>query len=152
MNRFLKSEPTLQGVIAPLNTRLVKNSNKSLELRIHSTNKSIDTSIPTSFSFEGVDIILAFGDLSFIADRVIYYLKLAKFYSSNDKEKKMIDLQIKHLTSGYVDEFKNAMIEWVLNKNPYIEIQIGFHERYLDPCAIRSEYQAFCTITNKEKI
>ena len=152
MNRFLKSEPTLQDVIAPLNTWLVKNSNGSLELRTHSSSKSIDTSMPTSFSFEGVDIILAFGDLSFIADRVIYYLKLAKFYSSNDKDKKMIDLQIKHLTSGYVDEFKNAMIEWVLNKNPYIEIQIGFHERYLDPCAIRSEYQAFCTITNKEKI
>ena len=88
VNRFLKSEPTLQGVIAPLNTRLVKNSNESLELRIHSSNKSIDTSIPTSFSYEGIDIILAFGDLSFIANRVIYYLKLAKFYSSNDREKK----------------------------------------------------------------
>ena len=43
------------------------------------------------------------------------------------------------------------MTEWVLNKNPNIEIQIGFHERYLDPCAIRAEYQAFCTIKNKEK-
>ena len=70
MNRFLKSEPTLQDVIAPLNTRLVKSSNGSLELRIHSSNKSIDTSIPTSFSYEGVDVILAFGDLSFIANRV----------------------------------------------------------------------------------
>ena len=93
VNRFLKSEPTLQDVIAPLNTRLVKNSNESLELRIHSSSKSKDTSIPTSFSYEGIDIILAFGDLSYIANRVIYYLKLAKFYVENDREKKLLSFK-----------------------------------------------------------
>ena len=150
VNRFLKCEPTIQDIIAPLNTRLVKSTDGTLELRINSSNMILGSLIPTSYQFEGTDITLIFGDLNFIAERVVYYLKLAKFYASNKREKRMIEFQIKHFTSGCVGEFKSAMTEWVLNKNPIIETQIGFHERYLDPSAIRAEYQSFWTISDKE--
>ena len=80
-----------------------------------------------------------------------YYLKYARFYAANDRQKKVLDKNIEHFTSGELLPFREAMTEWIFDKDPVIETEIGFQELYVDPCGVRGEFEGLCAIVDKDE-
>jgi dipeptidyl-peptidase III len=91
------------------------------------------------------------GDLEFIMEGIIKNLKYAKFYASNNQEKKMLECYIEHFTTGREHYFRDALVAWVKNKNPSIEFEIGFQETYLDPLGVRAEFEGLLAIVDKKE-
>ena len=104
-----------------------------------------------TYEFEGRSIKITSRDFDFILDEIVYNLKHAKFYAANDRQKKVIDKYIEHFTTGELLPFRQAMTEWIFDKDPVIETEIGFQELYLDPCGVRGEFEGLWAIVDKDE-
>lgn len=69
---------------------------------------------------------------------VVHHLNEARKYVSNDTQAKMLDHYIAHFTSGSVNEHKASQKEWVRDRGPVVESNIGFIESYRDPSGVRA--------------
>ncbi len=83
--------------------------------------------------------------------RVVGAFRNALPYVANDNQREMVLDYIRHFESGDIDDHKNAMRHWVLDKGPVIETNIGFIESYRDPAGVRGEWEGLVAIVNKEQ-
>lgn len=153
IDKFMNNEKSFKNVVTPLNTRLFKHEDGTFELKIHSTNRKHDgdTSYLKEYEYEGKKIKVSAGHLDFIFEEIVHNLKLAQHYASNDRQKKILDLYIKHFVTGKESYFKECLIEWIQDKNPAIESHLGFHETYLDPLGVRAEFEGLLAIVDKNE-
>ena len=63
----------------------------------------------------------------------------------------MIDQYLEHFKTGDVKKHVESQKFWIQDKGPIIETNIGFIESYLDPLKVRSEFQGFVAVVNKEE-
>ena len=129
--------------IDPLNTRLLKVKGDKYVVLIG----SIDTKTE-----QWTDKITAYyGEFSSFLSRINKHLEEAKKYCYNETEKKMLDLYIESFKTGSIEKHKDSQRQWVRDKNPLIETNIGWIETYIDPMGVRGYYEGFVALTDKEK-
>ena len=61
----------------------------------------------------------------------------------------MLDLYIEHFMHGDVEKHKEAQKVWLQNKNPTVEMNIGFTETYEDPSGQRGTFGGWCALVDK---
>lgn len=101
--------------------------------------------------FENQYFIICYKDHKNILHNVVEYIELAQQCCANDIQTKMLECYVKHFKYGNIKDHKQSQIYWVKDKMPNVEVNIGFIENYRDPSGIRSEFEAFVSIVNKEK-
>lgn len=75
----------------------------------------------------------------------------AKEHAANDTQRYMLTEYAKSFCTGSLEAFKQIQCHWVHDKQPAIETNIGFIERYADPHGIRAEWGGLVAIVNKER-
>lgn len=97
------------------------------------------------------NIIAYYGEFCSFLKRVNHYLEEAQKVCGNETEKKMLQYYIDSFQTGSIDKHKDSQREWVKNKQPVIEMNIGWIERYIDPIGVRASYGGWVALTDKEK-
>lgn len=83
--------------------------------------------------------------------RIVQNLQDALPFAANPIQYNMIQAYIEHFETGDLDEHKDSQRLWVKDKPVVVETNIGFIENYRDPAGIRSEFEGFVAIVDKEK-
>jgi len=63
----------------------------------------------------------------------------------------MLDHYIQHFTSGDMEVHKDSQRQWVKDKGPVVEVNIGWVETYIDPENIRAYFEGLVAMVNKEE-
>lgn len=127
------------------NTRLFKNQEGDFVLKI----ASISTGT-TTHEYKGKKIHITKGDFSAQLVHVRDHLQKAIEHAANDNQKKMLEAYVKHFYTGEIDDHKESQRHWIKDINPVVESNIGFIENYRDPHGVRSEFEGFVAVVNKE--
>ena len=102
------------------------------------------------YEFEGRKIKIVNGDYHCFMARIVENLTRALPYAANATQEAMLLRYIKHFLTGDIDEHKHSQREWIKDKGPVVETNIGFIETYADPLNIRAEFEGFVSIVDKE--
>ena len=132
-----------QKNIDPLNTRLLKVKDNKFVVLIGSAEEKEEQWTE--------QITAQYGEFSSLLKRVNQNLTEAMKYCYNDIEKKMFELYIESFNTGSIEKHKDSQRQWVKNKHPLIETNIGWIETYIDPLGVRGYYEGFVALTDKEK-
>ncbi|CAD5214016.1 unnamed protein product [Bursaphelenchus xylophilus] len=130
------------------NTRLEKKENDG-ETTYFVRVAAVNNAVLSSHEFEGRKIIFQAGDYSQILARVIPSLEKAREYA-NDNQKEMLAKYVEHFKTGSLAAHKDGSRFWIKDVNPAVESYIGFIENYSDPDGVRSEYEGFVAVVDKE--
>ena len=144
IKQFLKSK---NWTDVHVNTRLWKVGDEFF-IKVAS-DKDQYLSIAGVYAYEGKVIHITNGDYSAFMRRVVNSLSRALPYCANENQEQMVLRYIKHFLSGDINEHKNSQKEWVKDKGPVVETNIGFIETYADPLNIRAEFEGFVSIVDK---
>ena len=151
---FLKDEGLL-----PENTRLRKTESGDFECLIASAETSpsdTDRDIKQSSwkltgPLDGKKLTLVFGDyqreMKVIADN----LGEARKNALNSHEEAMQAAYVKSFRTGSNNDFLESQRQWIRDKGPQVESNIGFIETYRDPHGVRGEWEGFAAMVNKER-
>lgn len=63
----------------------------------------------------------------------------------------MIEDYLEHFRTGCMTKHIDSQKQWIQDKGPIIETNIGFIESYLDPLKIRAEFEGFVAVVNQEE-
>jgi dipeptidyl-peptidase-3 len=63
----------------------------------------------------------------------------------------MIELYAQHLQSGDINTHKDSQREWVKDKGPVVESNLGWIESYIDPENTRAYWEGWVAIVDKEQ-
>lgn len=102
------------------------------------------------YEYKGKVIKIINGDYSIFMSRVVSNLTRALPYCANEIQEQMLLKYIKHFLNGDINEHKNSQKEWIKDKGPVVETNIGFIETYADPLNIRAEFEGFVSIVDKK--
>ena len=102
------------------------------------------------YEFEGRKVKIVNGDYHCFMSRIVENLTRALPYAANATQEAMLVRYIKHFLTGDIDEHKHSQREWIKDKGPVVETNIGFIETYADPLNIRAEFEGFVSIVDKE--
>jgi len=105
------------------NNRMTKQDQNSYTIKIASIDKKEET-----IEEKGWKIKLQYGEFSPFLRDLNKHLSEAKNY----------DLYLEHFKSGDINKHIDSQKEWIKDKGPIIETNIGFIESYLDPLKIRA--------------
>lgn len=108
-------------------------------------------SISVVDKFNGYDIVVSYGCHDVELANVVKWLNKALPYVENDIQKNMIEKYIQHFTYGKLEDHKESQKYWIQDKGPVVETNMGFIENYRDPAGIRSEFESFVAIVDKDK-
>jgi dipeptidyl-peptidase-3 len=139
--------------ISPLNTRLFKSTDgNTYELLICSKDASkLKTSyLGTYEEDDGKKVVVKAADFSEFMAQVCSSMEKAKYYTSDENQAAMITNYVEHFKYGDVDKHKDSQRNWIRDKGPAVETNIGFIETYLDPSGARAEFEGFVAIVNKQ--
>ncbi|CAD5209170.1 unnamed protein product [Bursaphelenchus okinawaensis] len=100
--------------------------------------------------FEGREIVFQAGDYSPILNRTIKSLEEAQKYAANDNQKQMLAKYVEHFKTGSLAAHKDGSRFWIKDQNPTVESYIGFIENYSDPDGVRSEFEGFVAVVDKD--
>eukprot|EP00727_Mastigamoeba_balamuthi_P009394 m51a1_g5077 putative dipeptidyl peptidase 3 isoform x1 (698) ;mRNA; r:225948-228925 len=100
--------------------------------------------------FEGRRVSLRAGDLSPYLARVAGHLREAAAVAPREGQARMLRLYAEHFEGGDVERHRDAQREWVRDKSPAVETNIGFIESYRDPLGVRAEWEGLVAIVDRE--
>ncbi|GMT21593.1 hypothetical protein PFISCL1PPCAC_12890, partial [Pristionchus fissidentatus] len=146
INRFMK-EKNLEA----WNTRLFKEVNggqTTLKIKIASTNNK--TGVTEDGEFEGVKVLQEKGDYAPILAKTCVHLSKAAEFAATPNQKAMMNKYVEHFNSGEIKDHKDASRMWIKDVGPIVESYMGFIENYRDPAGVRSEFEGFVAVVNKE--
>lgn len=138
----------MKNKMEPWNTRVEKKGGDPTVyvIKVASCNSSIAANC---HQFEGLLISVIEGDHSNYLKNVVSNLeevvKYAKGYQVD-----MINHYIHHFKYGLIEDHKKSQISWIKDIGPTVETNMGFIENYRDPQGVRSEFEAFVAIVDKE--
>ncbi|EFC47450.1 dipeptidylpeptidase [Naegleria gruberi] len=131
--------------IAAENTRLFKTGENQFELKIASASPKAST----THTHEDLTITTTYGDFSKELAGVRDNLERALPYSANEFQKNMLIKYRQHFDGGDFKDFCDSQIQWVQDKGPIIETNIGFIETYRDVLRVRAEFEGFVAVVNR---
>ncbi|KAF2761802.1 dipeptidyl-peptidase III [Pseudovirgaria hyperparasitica] len=144
---FMESKKLL-----PENTRIRKTSEGFEVLIASAETDPSERDIPESeWTLDGKKVKLVFGDYSIEMKKIADALEKAGQYASNDTEKAMHKEYVKSYKTGSLEAYKESQRQWIKDKGPMVETDIGFVETYRDPHGIRGEWEGFVAMVNKER-
>lgn len=127
------------------------NENGLNALYVVSIASAYDPSIEQNVeNFEGYNFLITYQDHQNELKEIVKYLHMAIPYA-NSTQQKMINSYMWHFKYGNINDHKESQKIWVTDKGPAVETNIGFIENYRDPSGIRSEFESFVSIVDKEK-
>lgn len=94
---------------------------------------------------------MQFGEFKEYLKEVNYYLTRALQYVANDNQREMISNYIKHYETGSIEVHKDSQRNWIRDKGPVVETNMGWIETYIDPENVRAYYEGWVAIVDKEK-
>jgi len=145
--------------LLPENTRLRKTQSGDIECLIASAESNPSdsdrdikqTSWDLSGPLQGKKLTLVFGDyqreMKVIADN----LEEARKNALNSHEEAMQAAYVKSFRTGSNNDFLESQRQWIRDKGPMVESNIGFIETYRDPHGVRGEWEGFAAMVNKER-
>lgn len=129
--------------ISLLNTRLLMiNPNKFVCLIGSIDEKKVELS---------ENVIAYYGEFKAFLKRVNNYLEEARKVCSNETQKLMLQYYIESFQTGSIEKHKDSQKEWVKDKQPIVDMNIGWIETYIDPFGLRGFYSGWVALTDKEK-
>ncbi|KAJ3186335.1 hypothetical protein HDU85_007775 [Gaertneriomyces sp. JEL0708] len=132
--------------VSALNTRLMKKSDGSFEVRVAS-GESKDS---LSFEADGLKVNVVYGDLNEYMARAADNIRSAKAYAANETQEKMLEHYERSFRTGSIDEHKESQRYWIRDIGPSVESNIGYVETYTDPAGVRAEWEGFVAVVNRE--
>ena len=142
------------------NTRLRKTSNRDFEVLIASgiaNPPASDRDLGGVDSFDlkgklsGRTLKLVFGDHLNEMAKIAVEMKEAQKEAANEVERKMHGEYARSFGTGSIAAFKESQRDWVKDKGPMVETNIGFVETYRDPHGVRGEWEGFAAMVNQER-
>lgn len=147
--------------LLPENTRLRKNADGSFDILIASAVTSVpadggDIGKDTEFTVEDgalklKTIRLIYGDHAKEMKSAAAYEKQAAENADNETQRSMHTNYSKSFETGSLEAYKDAQRDWIKDKGPMVECNIGFVETYRDPAGIRGEWEGFASMVNLER-
>lgn len=103
--------------------------------------------------FEGSDMSVVYGNYSKELSLVNSYLQEASncVGEKYTDRKDMIMAYMDHFRYGNIEDHKKSQRHWIRDIGPTVETNMGFIENYRDPAGVRSEFEAFVSVVDKEK-
>ena len=129
------------------NTRILKKSEKNYEILIGSIEEK---KTKLEINNNDLNITLNYGDFKDYLLKINNYLSLAKNYTSNDLQTKILDLYIDHFKTGDIETHRNSQKLWVKDISPIVEFNIGWVETYIDTFGKRAYYEGLVAIQDKD--
>ncbi|KAM0287009.1 hypothetical protein ACHAQH_000694 [Verticillium albo-atrum] len=163
------TQPEIEAVSAwmekkgllPENNRLRKAKDGNFELLIASAVTTIpseggDIGKESQFTVEdgllkGKTIKLVYGDYAAEMRAISEYITKAGENSDNETQAKMHAAYAKSFHDGSLTSFLESQRQWIRDKGPMVESNIGFIETYRDPAGIRGEWEGFAAVVNLER-
>jgi dipeptidyl-peptidase-3 len=142
------------------NTRLRKTRSGDFEVLIASgvaNPPASDRDLGDADSFDlggklsGKKLKLVYGDHLNEMAKIAVEIKKAEKEAGNDIEKKMLDEYAKSFGTGSIQAFKESQRDWIKDKGPTVETNLGFVETYRDPHGVRGEWEGFVAMVNLER-
>jgi dipeptidyl-peptidase-3 len=147
--------------LLPENNRLRKNADGSFDILIASAVAEVpaqggDIGKDTEFTVEdgslkGKTVKLVYGDYASEMKNIAANIKQAADNADNDTQKSMHTNYHQSFQSGSLEAFKDSQRNWIKDKGPMVECNIGFIETYRDPAGIRGEWEGFASMVNLER-
>lgn len=141
--------------IAPENTRLRKDSSEAtFEIMQASAEKVDEPSSLGQIMTKGgtpFQVTLRRGDHSEEMTKICADLTRAVEFASSDQERLALLMLIESFNTGNYETFRDAQMQWVIDKAPRVEHCMGFLFGYRDPHGVRSEWQAAAGIVDLEE-
>jgi len=130
-----------------LNTRAWKKDDKFII-----TVGSIETeATKTGIEFKGSTFDIVYGEFAPYVSECNAYMKEALKYVANDTQAKMVTKYIEHFNTGDIETHKDSQREWVKDKGPVVESNIGWIETYIDPTNERGYFEGWVAVVDKIK-
>lgn len=103
-----------------------------------------------TYEYKGRTIKITNGDYSIFMRRVVENLTRTLPYCANQNQLSMVINYIKHFLNGDINLHKDSQRDWIKDKGPVVETNIGFIETYADPLNIRAEFEGFVSVVDKK--
>lgn len=81
---------------------------------------------------------------------IVKYLKLARPYAEDEKQKEVIDKLVSYYETGDLKTFDEYSIAWVENTEPLIDFVNGFIECYGDPLGLKCSWESIVNFKDLE--
>jgi dipeptidyl-peptidase III len=142
------------------NTRLRKTRSGDFEVLIASgvaNPPASDRDLGDADSFDlggklsGKNLKLVYGDHLNEMAKITVEIKKAGKEAGNDIEKKMHGEYATSFSTGSIQAFKESQRDWIKDKGPMVETNLGFVETYRDPHGVRGEWEGFVAMVNLER-
>lgn len=147
--------------LLPENTRLRKSGDGTFDILIASAATSLppgggDIGKDTSFlvddgPLKGKTINMVFGDYADQMKAITAYSKQAAANATNETQENMHLNYAKYFETGSLEAYKDAQRNWIRDKGPMVECNLGFVETYRDPAGVRGEWEGFASMVNLER-
>lgn len=82
--------------------------------------------------------------------KIVYYLKQARPFAEDDKQKAIIDKLVKYYETGDLKTFDEYSILWVENTEPLVDFVNGFIECYGDPLGLKCSWESIVNFKDLE--
>lgn len=79
------------------------------------------------------------------------YLAKAQEFAANEHESEMIRKYIAHFESGDINDHKDSQRDWIKDKGPVVESNLGWIEHYVDPENMRAVFEGWVAIVDKNR-
>lgn len=97
------------------------------------------------------NVIAYYGEFKAFLKRVNEYLEEARKVCSNETQKIMLQYYIESFQTGSIQKHQDSQREWLKDKQPVVDMNIGWLDTYIDPLGLRGYYTGWVALIDKEK-